>query len=948
MTYSRPTTSTVDALARVPTPNAPGIIGDSRVTSSANGRVIDARNPGQLVANGRAQAAEVTNFIEGLTKVAQPLINDALTKQANNQVGELLKTQDPVQLLRSAKPEDRALIRNLSPQAQAILEDKAAQGSVRLYQDTLTAESTKRAAILQSPTATPEDKAKARADAKAAALEASGVNQMPAGPLVKYADALSQADAAIAGLDYKETLKNQDKDNRVKFSNGITAGLDNLSRLWKVYGTKSEDDQIKIAGQVKTDLEGQIVADSATYTPADQAQVYGEVFAGRIKALTTAGRYDDAITLADTMESLMALGVQTPSGVDFFDQKLSNGYTLRYLVNETSKGLENDAKQWRREQAVESSRDAIQAALRGEPGADAAFQNVLGTFKTADEMLAAAGAFNQADAIGSKPTNAQIQKEAELRYEIAQGNFKPEEMWQRVQGAGLRPQQVLGLAGTIQSGAAKPTQLVAGAREYLGQEIVSAADSIIKAAGITNEDDARSIGRDLLTSVSRSTEQRIQQELADGKPVDAERARDIFRNELEATRNTRLKEAGDLKSVYQNTPDRRTARELQELQQNVRNSGGEVTVMSFPPTVRQGFQAAFPNQPMSVPRLEKFMMTRMQGVKEGDKPVYADPQKTLKEIYKGGKDQALQGANPAQRYGMTMGPILQASPLGTLLQKVGEGLEATKSGIESMRNGSSKPSPTGPQSSAKPQTNPVMAVVGSGLELVSRTVMPPAAAATRQGAPTVVNAETVATLNRIWKKREPLSIQTPPLPQVAATAPVQFAPLQINSDKHPMFIAIGISEGTRTANGGYTRAYYGHKDPGNGVWNVGTVSGQQGGSPAGSDRRWMGTLTRQSMSVAPILQRIGLQPGTQGWNRVLFNVLDLTVQAPAAARDFIAKLPGVVRAGATIEAIAKARADSFFNPATGRLDAGGFGNSYNRLFADQRSRAGVWDYRRRI
>jgi hypothetical protein len=174
------------------------------------------------------------------------------------------------------------------------------------------------------------------------------------------------------------------------------------------------------------------------------------------------------------------------------------------------------------------------------------------------------------------------------------------------------------------------------------------------------------------------------------------------------------------------------------------------------------------------------------------------------------------------------------------------------------------------------------------------------------------------------------------------------APLRITSDRHPMFVAIGISEGTRTANGGYTKAYYGHRDPGNGVWNVGTVSGQQGGSPASSDRRWMANLTSQSVSVAPILQRVGLQPGTQGWNRVLFNVLDLTVQAPVAARDFIAKLPQVMRQGASIEAIAKARADSFINPATGRLEAGGFGNSYNRLFADQRSRAGVWDYRRRI
>jgi hypothetical protein len=59
-------------------------------------------------------------------------------------------------------------------------------------------------------------------------------------------------------------------------------------------------------------------------------------------------------------------------------------------------------------------------------------------------------------------------------------------------------------------------------------------------------------------------------------------------------------------------------------------------------------------------------------------------------------------------------------------------------------------------------------------------------------------------------------------------------------------------------------------------------------------------------------------------------------------------LPSVIANGITIEAIAKARADSFINPVTGRLEAGGFGNSYSRLFADQRSRAGSFDYKKRL
>ena len=100
--------------------------------------------------------------------------------------------------------------------------------------------------------------------------------------------------------------------------------------------------------------------------------------------------------------------------------------------------------------------------------------------------------------------------------------------------------------------------------------------------------------------------------------------------------------------------------------------------------------------------------------------------------------------------------------------------------------------------------------------------------------------------------------------------------------------------------------------------------------------------------MRPFLIVNGLMPGTQGYNRVMFNVLDLTVQSPAAAQDFVGKLSLMKQDGFTIESIAKARSDSFINPATGRLDAPGFGNNYRTLMTDQRQRAGVYDYRRRV
>ena len=89
--YSRPSASTVDALARVPTPGHSSIIGDSRVTQSANGRLLDNRNPNAVLDAGRQRAAEVTNFIEGLTKVAAPIIKDALTQRFGISAGSSIK-----------------------------------------------------------------------------------------------------------------------------------------------------------------------------------------------------------------------------------------------------------------------------------------------------------------------------------------------------------------------------------------------------------------------------------------------------------------------------------------------------------------------------------------------------------------------------------------------------------------------------------------------------------------------------------------------------------------------------------------------------------------------------------------------------------------------------------------------------------------------------------------
>ena len=196
-----------------------------------------------------------------------------------------------------------------------------------------------------------------------------------------------------------------------------------------------------------------------------------------------------------------------------------------------------------------------------------------------------------------------------------------------------------------------------------------------------------------------------------------------------------------------------------------------------------------------------------------------------------------------------------------------------------------------------------------------------------------------------------LGPSTPGLPQQGAAAvTARPVPTSINSPNHPYFVAIGLNEGTRTADGGYTNAYWGHTDPGDGAANRGTISARSG-SPQQADRMWAGILSGRAIEVRQALRNAGLADNTVGFQRVMFNVLDLMVQVgeySGANDDFLGKLPEMQAAGFTIESVAKARTDSYINPSTGRLEAAGFGNSYNRLFQDQRRRAGTFDYKKRL
>ncbi|MDX2099518.1 MAG: hypothetical protein SFW36_17200 [Leptolyngbyaceae cyanobacterium bins.59] len=150
--------------------------------------------------------------------------------------------------------------------------------------------------------------------------------------------------------------------------------------------------------------------------------------------------------------------------------------------------------------------------------------------------------------------------------------------------------------------------------------------------------------------------------------------------------------------------------------------------------------------------------------------------------------------------------------------------------------------------------------------------------------------------------------------------------------------AVGAAEGTRTPEGQRTWAYQGHRDPGNGVWNLGTFSYQHGAiSPEAADRKQLQRLERQ----AQLLRQQAVAQGLELTLLEELNGIDLANQSPRAALDrgYIKRLKEARERGLTgADAVIWARTHAYRDPKTGRWNAPGLGNTAASIRRDQSRR----------
>ena len=169
--------------------------------------------------------------------------------------------------------------------------------------------------------------------------------------------------------------------------------------------------------------------------------------------------------------------------------------------------------------------------------------------------------------------------------------------------------------------------------------------------------------------------------------------------------------------------------------------------------------------------------------------------------------------------------------------------------------------------------------------------------------------------------------------------PRKQTPTRINGPDDPIANAIGRAEGNTSCEGKPTRAYFGHKDPGNNASNLGKFSAQGGlnkGTPAASDLAVVGTLNWYIKQYKfdgypdnPSNSTGGPNPDEEAF-RAWVNHLDLVVQAPATVPDYIKR----IKRG---ESILNARVGGFLR-ADGSVDALGFDHNLIALRDDQARR----------
>ena len=991
MTYSRPGTGRVNVSSGGGGGNSFQIRLPEPVRRTADAPYRDNRDPKQAARNVDVQYQGINALLEFATgDQTRKFISDEIDRRAQREAGEVIDSYPSVATTSQNDPAADAAYNALSPRAKDFVIQARAASAVSQYQPALRAQIAANPILVAAGTSA-EQRAEAMAKATAAARDASGLTALPSYQLVVNADKLAQADGQFRGETYLARTAKEADLAKVGLIKGATRGLfDGFKNLSAAAANDSLGNQPLVVGLRKT-IEEIVTTTANNFGPQGQAQVAaGGIF----------GTFDQLTDAQDKLGFLQALQAVANSEIYGADDKTDifsiplgqSGVTIKDKLNQMLPGAEVEADKaiigrtyiameaLRAEGKEEEARalGMSQLELLNDPTKVPAFiQNIEKltsriTPEMQEQML------SNANDIFDRQLNGEDAKDLYKEMIVAEpGTYSADDIRRMFRladrdnqnnGDALNNPNRRAYQEFEQSRNKQSDEFDVGFYEYLEYTDFKPGKDAFASSGKLKPESDQQLKNEraaFTTAVRDLYYKKRADALTNGEEWDQVKAIQDSIKEVVSKKKQSAGSASTPPSPKEQYTSYATST-LNNLADVASASGGRIDEKRIPasaiaPSTLAVWQQANPGKTFESLSGRQKLNLLAEGIMTFKRYDAASGQ-YVNYTAEEAKKKAVEMLKQAEQSSASRprGFTSQALPETVPVKPSDDGTEfvspAQKATVELLEGAADYIQKDASKETSIPLYEGIKQWFNNGgfgpqaMSYVDGFLnMTLGAAPANAGGLEYGTPEGLAALRQSWSSGQQ-GLNTGPLPQIAANTPVRYVPNAITTDKHELFVMVGVAEGTRTASGGYTKAYYGHRDPGDGNFNRGTVSGGRGSSasPRMVDRQWMGILTNVQQRMRGPLMAYGLEPGTAGYNRVMFNLIDLTVQSPAAAKDFAGKLAQIRQQGWTVEAIAKARADSFFSPTTGRLDAPGFGNNYQRLFRDQRSRAGVYDYRRRI
>ena len=978
MSYNPPRAGLINAGPRR-NPYAAGgsVIGSPGIERIRNSDYYDKRSPesvynqGMADAQKRYESSALKNFFDFVQgDQVKGLVDGFMEQDAKNQLGDLIaNSPDIVEGWKKGSAAERAYVTNLNPFAQNLIEQTLSEQVSNEYINSVNA-GLAASDILTSPTSTEEQIAAERSRIMGDASEKTGYGNLSPYWLAQTAGDVSRIQAEVEGKIDAERQKNKAALGLTKYGDAQADYWAKQSEQLSVFRIQMSDEELKqayVTMSQKWEEDVKRGSEATLTTPSSHLRTMLQGLETQTAKLIAAGDEDAALQLIEDMQRMAAArDIVFPNGVNYWQQRDANGNSGIELLNGiqqrvqriAEEGETSNARKW-----AESMVDKLTPTeLRDQgrllfPGEQAAILDVLRGDRAVDNLTSP-----EQDRAGlefiSRTDNRTPEAATRLieELEIPWGSDLAEKIMRSATGDQDAAELEIQKSFRSAIGSERTSNQINQLAYELTDPKMSETDAVkaLKRELRVPEGESdmkvivQALGRTIRIEAFTALEERDAAGEFDeeGAPSRVAAAQELLLEQIET-----LREQANFKPAPKEKSDEDPNLQTKQWLQNYARRGaadidgleqfdqGFIDLALKEGIIQEGQNAATKTRKLGEYLLETSAKLTLDG-----KPVYANKEQVQK-IMRGELDP------------FTLKPpeVNPAEPLGI----------APRGSRGSRRRFYRRPQPT-PVEEPNPFAEPPQMIdmppaeeeqqVSSALQSfkqglftianVALDVMTGAAPASAQ----LEFEDNAGEMAQVWARRKPLSVGTPPLPQINGNVVVRTVPLAMTTPRHPYFVAIGIAEGTRTPDGGFTKAWFGHGDPADGNYNRGTVSGGRGPTrgmtPEQVDNYYMKELTGLALAVAPVLQQYGMKPNAQIWHRTIFNYLDLHVQSPAAARDFLRKIPEAIKAGGQIEAFAKIRADSYRDPATGRLYTS-FA-SYADLLKDQRSRAGAYDYRKRL